>query len=246
MSLYSPTLEDRAIYKEMAVVIATPCKDNEVPTKFCVDVVNLVAYSWMHGLKVYQMASTESMVIHWARNNLAKRCREHVCEYTGKKFTHILWLDDDQVFSPDMLVYLARHDKDMVSSLYFGRGKHLPVAYVKDFNKDKYKHFPLVEVPAKICEVDAVGFGGLLMRREILDRLEKPWFSFNHDAGEDIYFCVHAREKGIKIYLDGSFVMGHIGDPVIVHTKQHKQFLKDNEDLLADKVKVGLGGTKHG
>lgn len=243
--MYKPTSEDRETYKDMSVVIATPCKDNELPTKFCADVVNMTAYSWLHGLKVYQMATTERMIIHWARNDLAERCLEHICEYTGEPFTHILWLDDDQVFTPDMLVYLARHkDLDVVSALYFGRGKHLPVAYVKDFNDDKYKHFPLIEVPPSLCEVDAVGFGGVLMRIDILKRLEKPWFSFNHNAGEDIYFCVHAKEQGIKIHLDGSFEMGHIGEPRIITRADHAQYMKDNEELFADKIKVGLGGSK--
>lgn len=245
MSLYSPSLEDRAVYKDMSVVIATPCKDNELATKFCKDLVNMVAYSWMHGLKVHQMGTTERMVVHWARNDLAKLCRDHINEYTGEKFTHILWLDDDQVFTPDMLVYLARHDLDVVSALYFGRGQHLPVAYVKDFNDDKYKHYPLIEVPPRLCEVDAVGFGGLLMRRDLLDRLEEPWFDFNR-AGEDIYFCVHAKEQGVRIYLDGSFQMGHIGEPRIITHEDHKQYLKDNEELFSDRIKVGLGGSKNG
>ena len=240
--MYSPTLEDRAIYKDMSVVIATPCKDNEMPAKFCADVANLIAYSWMHGLKVYQMAITERMVVHWARNDLAKRCRDHICEYTDKQFTHILWLDDDHVFTPDMLVYLARHDVEVVSALYFGRSKPLPVAYVKDMNDDKYKHYPLIEVPRKLCEVDAVGFGSLLMRRDILDRLDEPWFSFK-GAGEDIYFCVHAKEQGVKIYLDGSFLLGHLGEQNIVTQQTSQQYLQDNKDTYEDRVRVGLGGV---
>lgn len=242
MSLYTPTLEDRAKYKDMSIVIVVPCKDYECPIKFTKCLANMIAYSWMHGLKVYQMGCTERMVIHWARNDLARTCKDKVNEYTGEKFTHILWLDDDHVFNPDMLVYLARHgDKDMVSALYYGRaGRHLPVAYVKDETDDKYKHFPLIEVPEKLCEVDAVGFGALLMRRDLLDRLEDPWFAFN-SAGEDIYFCVHAKEQGAKVFLDGSYMLGHIGDPAIVTHSTYKQYLEDNKDEFAEKKRVSLG-----
>ena len=247
---YHPSDVDRRKYAGMSVIIATPCKDNEMAAKFCKDVVNMVGYSWLHGLKVYQMGITERMVIHWARNDLAKQCNDHVCEYTGEKFTHILWLDDDQVFTPDLLVYLARHreahdDLDVVSALYYGRTQHLPVAYVKDFNDDKYKHFPLIEVPRTLCEVDAVGFGGLLMRRDVLDRLEEPWFNFKR-CGEDIYFCVHAKEQGIKIHLEGTFIMGHLGDAPVIHTPQYERYMKDNEEQFADRTKVGLGGVQHG
>src|SRR5688572_29224784 len=192
--LYRPTADDRKVYADMSVCILTPCKDYEVPVRFAKAVVNMTAYSWMYGLRVYQMGMTERMVVHWARNDLARKVQTHINEYTGEKFTQILWLDDDSVFNPDLAVYLARHkDLDVLSALYFGRSqRHLPVVYVKDESPDPYKHYPLIEVPANLCEVDAVGFGARLMRRDVLDRTPEPWFSFNQ-AGEDIYFCVHAK-----------------------------------------------------
>lgn len=239
---YQPTKKDKKIYEDMSVILATPCKDYEMAAGFARDVVNMVAYSWMNGLKVYQWGVTERMVVHWARNDLARKCRDHICEYTGEKFTHILWLDDDQVFNPDMLVYLARNKHlDVVSALYYGRTKHLPVVYVKDGNCDKYSHYPMLSLPPHLVEVDAVGFGAVLMRRDLLDRLKEPYFAF-YEAGEDIYFCVHAKEQGVKIHLDGRYELGHIGDPQIVTHETHKQYLKDHEDEFGEKIKVGLGG----
>lgn len=242
---YQPTSEDKKIYEGMSVVIATPCKDYEMSAAFSKDVVNMVAYSWMHGLKVYQMGITERMVIHWARNELAKKCRDHICEYTDEKFTHILWLDDDHVFNPDLLVWLARNSHlDVLSALYYGRVKHLPVVYVKDLSPGKYNHYPMISLPESICEVDAVGFGALLMRREILDTLKEPYFYFN-EAGEDIYFCVHAKEQGVKIHLDGRYILGHIGDPKIVTKEVYEQYYKEHEADFGEKIKVGLGGKLH-
>jgi len=245
--LYKPTKADRKVYKPMEVAIVTPCGDYEVAFKFTRAVVNLVAYSWMNGLKVYQMGGVERMVIHWARNELARTSLEKINEHTGRKFTHLLWLDDDHVFNADMLVYLARHNGlDCVSALYYGRaGRNLPVAYVKDDTDDKYKHFPLLEVPETLVEVDAVGFGSLLMRLDVLERMEYPYFSFNN-CGEDIYFCVHAKERGIKIWLDGSYRIGHIGEPAIVSHKTYQQYLKDNKERLKDRIKVPLGGNYDG
>ncbi len=243
--LYTPTTENRETYEGMSVVILTPCKDHECAIKFTKCVANMVAYSWMHGLQVFQMGTTERMVVHWARNDLAKLAQEKINEYTGKPFTHILWLDDDQVFNPDLAVYLARHGgRDMVSALYYGRaGTHLPVAYVKDDSDDKYKHYPLIQVEPKLGEVDAVGFGALLMRRDVLDRFEYPWFRFN-EAGEDIYFCVHAKENGVRVYLDGSYCIGHIGDPQIVTQSTHEQYMRDNEDKYADRIEVRRLGAE--
>jgi len=244
IGIYEPTAADREVYADMSVCILTPCKDYEVPFRFMKSVANLIAYSWMHGLKVYQLGGTERTVIHWARNDLSRTVKDKINEYTGQKFTHLLWLDDDHVFNPDLLVYLARHKElDVVSALYFGRAKHLPVVYVKDDSSDKYKHFPLIQVPNGLCEVDAIGFGACLMRRDVLDRMPDPWFSFNN-AGEDIYFCVHAKEAGIGIWCDGSYMLGHLGEPTVVTHETYQQYLAEHKDEFADRVKVPLGGKK--
>ena len=241
--LFVPSRAERKGYKDMAVAIVTPCGDYEVAFKFARSVVNMVAYSWMHGLKVYQMGGTERMIVHWARNELAKSSLEHTNHLTGQTFTHLLWLDDDHVFNPDLALYLARNQHlDMVSALYYARiGKHIPVAYVKDDTDDKYRHFPLIQAPDGLAEVDAVGFGALLMRLDVLEGMEYPFFSFDR-CGEDIYFCVKAKEKGFKVWLDGSYRLGHIGEPGIVTHQTHLDYLQANEELLADRIQVPLGG----
>lgn len=239
-NIYVPSNKDKKIYKDISIVILTPCGSYSVWAKFAKCLVNLVAYSWMHGLKIYTMGITERMVVHWARNDLARKAKDIKNEYTGEKFTHILWLDDDHVFNPDMAVYLARHhDKDVVSALYFGRTQHLPVVYVKDKSPGKYNHYPLIVVPPNLFEVDAVGMGACLMQMSVLDRMKEPWFAFNN-SGEDIHFCVHAKEQGIKIYCDGSYMLGHIGDSQIVTEKVYKKYLDDNEDKYGDRVKMVL------
>ena len=214
--LFVPSRAERKGYKDMAVAIVTPCGDYEVAFKFARSVVNMVAYSWMHGLKVYQMGGTERMIVHWARNELAKSSLEHTNHLTGQKFTHLLWLDDDHVFNPDLALYLARNQHlDMVSALYYAR--------------------------IGLAEVDAVGFGALLMRLDVLEGMEYPFFSFDR-CGEDIYFCVKAKEKGFKVWLDGSYRLGHIGEPGIVTHQTHLDYLQANEELLADRIQVPLGG----
>lgn len=244
VNFYVPTADDKRKYASMSLCILTPCKDGEVPVKFAKCVANLIAYSWMHGLKIYQMGFTERTVVHWARNELGKACLEMVNEYTGEPFTHMLWLDDDSIFNPDLAVYLARHgDLDMVSAVYYARvGKHLPVVYVKDTTDDVYRHFPLVEVPQQLVEVDACGFGALLMRRDVLQKFPHPWFRFN-ECGEDIYFCVHAKLAGARVWVDGSYMIGHLGEPTVVSHQTYRQFMRDNEELLRDRIKVPLGGA---
>ena len=236
---YEPKNKD---YSGYSICILTPVGGYDVSAKFAKSVANMIAYSWMHGLKIYQMGITERMAVQWARNDLARTAKGKIDEYTGKKYTHILWLDDDHVFNPDLALWLVQNgDKDMVSALYYGRTEHLPVAYVKDGSEDKYMHYPLIETPRSLCEVDAVGFGALLMKLDVLNRVPEPWFTLDSNSGEDIAFCVKAKEHGVKIYLDGRYALGHIGPPNIITEKTYKQYLVEHAEEFADKIRVSLG-----
>lgn len=240
--LYAVTAEDREVFGRMSVVILTPHADFENSIKFTRSVANMVAYSWMHGLKIYQMGHTERMVVDWARNDLARNAKDKINEYTGEKFTHLLWLDDDHVFDPDLACVLARHNKDMVSALYYARvGKTLPVVYVKDHSGDEYKHFPIIEAPNCLFECDAVGFGAMLMRRDVLDRTPQPWFTIDWKGGEDIAFCVKAKKHGVSVWCDGQYKLGHIGAPKIIGHQDYLKYMQEHKDDFADKVKIQLG-----
>ena len=244
MAIYKPTKEDIKAYEKMSVVVVTPCGGYDNKFKFTKSLANMIAYSWRYGLRVDAFGGTERWVIHWARAELASQAKDLINDRTGEKYTHILWLDDDHVFNPDLLCYLARNgDKDIVSALYYGREKALPVVYVKDKNPDKYTHYPLIWPPAVLCEVDAVGFGACLMRRDVLDRVPPPWFRFEN-CGEDIYFCVNAKEHGVKIWLDATYQLGHIGEPTIVGREQYEQYIEENKEEFGPKIKVALGGKE--
>jgi GT2 family glycosyltransferase len=212
----------------------------------------MVANSWMEGLKIYQMGMTEGMVVDWARNDLARTALNAKCHYTDKPFTHLLWLDADHTFNPDLALRLAGHMErdsniDAISALYYARtGPTLPVVYVKDHSDDKYKHYPIVIVPKTLCEVDAFGFGGCLMKRDVFERVPEPWFTIDYRAGEDVAFCVRAREHGVRFFLDGAYLMGHIAPGEVIGEKHYQEHMDDNQPLYADKIKVNLGGNKNG
>lgn len=241
--LYSPTEEEKRRYQDLSICILTPCGGYENSVKFTKCVANLIAYSWMNGLRIYQMGITERMVVDWARNELARIAKDKINEFTGQQFTHVLWLDDDHVFEADLACVLARHDKDMVSALYYARvGKILPVVYVKDDSvDDEYKHFPLVQAPNCLFECDAVGFGALLMDRNVLDRVPQPWFTIDYKAGEDIAFCVKAKKHGVKVYCDGQYKLGHVGVPKVIGHQDYLKYMQENQAEFSDRVKVKLG-----
>ena len=241
--MFVPDKKQRKRIEGYSVAILTPVQGYENYARFTKSVVNMVAYSWMHGLKILQIGMTERMVVDWARNSLARTSKDHLDEYTGEKYTHLLWLDDDHVFNPDLALRLAVHDKDMVSALYYGRHKpHKPVVYVRDPSDDGYKHFPMIEVPRTLFECDAAGFGAMLMRRDVLDRVPEPWFTVDTRGGEDLAFCVRAKEQGVKIWCDGTYRLGHVGMPEVITQENYEHYRKEHPEEFADMVRVELGG----
>lgn len=244
------TEDERDFFSKMRIIVLCPMMSPEPRWLQCL--TNMVAFSWMNGLPVMWMNVMENQVIHWARNNLAKHALEHGFEYTGEQFTHFLWLDSDHVFNPDLACELAKrmcHNDDimdMVSALYYSKqARILPVAYVKDKDPDPYKHYQLVKLEEGLVEVDAVGFGAILTKRKCFEVIEYPWFGFiDSSVGEDIYYCVHARKAGLRIFLTGDYRLGHIGTAPIITVHDHKKWLAENEDELGPMTKMALGGQE--
>ncbi|HUT62259.1 MAG TPA: hypothetical protein VNA25_30850 [Phycisphaerae bacterium] len=56
------------------------------------------------------------------------------------------------------------------------------------------------------------GFTGchcLLIRRDVLEQMESPWFKGYAPGGEDQYFCAKAAALGIPTHVDLSVLVGH-------------------------------------
>jgi GT2 family glycosyltransferase len=64
---------------------------------------------------------------------------------------------------------------------------------------------------------DLVGSGCMMIRRRVLDAVEKPFFRLVTDEAvtrlvdtEDFYFCRKAAKAGFSIYLDTDMPCGHV------------------------------------
>ena len=231
--LYAPKNKER--FADWRICILTPHADYESYAKFTKSLANMIAYSWMHDLQIEMICNTERMVVDWARNDLARVVRNSPSPYTGERYSHVLWLDDDMVFDPSLGVYLADEmdDYDMISGLYFGRSEPFPVVYTRHNIEagDPYRHYPLLRVPSATFECDAVGFGAMLMRADVFDRVPEPWFTIDSRGGEDIVFCKHARDHGIRIACAGGYKLGHINKPSIVSASDSQRYIADHPEL---------------
>lgn len=249
-NLYTPDEAAREHYKDISIIIATPHSSFQSDNDWNAYTMNMIAYSWMQGLKIYQVGYTERQVVHWARNELARQIKEGKNPYTDKPYTHILWLDDDHCFNPDMACFLAQHhEKDMVSALYYARaGRILPIVYTRTGAKpedDEYKHFPIVQPPNEFFECDAVGFGALLMRVDVLSKFEYPWFRMQEGSlsfGEDISFCVGAKKGGARIWCDARYKLGHINGDYreVIGETHYRKYLETHKEEMGDNLLVRL------
>jgi len=168
----------------------------------------------------------------FARNTLFDRALEAIKR--EKDFTHVIWMDSDHVFNPEDVIELLRQ-KEQFKSDIMGAGyltKHVPIGlvalkaagYRMDMPDVPYKfhmiqHFEL----NKVYDVDAVGFGMVAMKPEVLLAMEKAFgklvfeFPLVEDIvqGEDVSFCTKAKMLGYKIDVTTGVMLGHITSMVM-------------------------------
>lgn len=140
----------------------------------------------------------------------------------ASKATHILFIDADMVFQPDMLEKLLAYDKDIVCATACkrdGSGKALGSFVINEADKVLDEKGSFIRTGGLI-EAKQIGCPFMLIKMEVFDKLKKPYFAEpplgDFPEGEDLYFCRLVREAGYKIWcdIDMSKQLGHIGTKV--------------------------------
>lgn len=131
---------------------------------------------------------------------------EYQLPHRNADYTHQVWIDSDQVWSPDQVLRLVEHDLDVVS------------ACIKTLDGDYALHIDhkrLEEVPAGLFSVDSCGFGFVVIKRKVFEQIPYPWFRLLPavdglgDDSEDVSFCRKVRDAGMSIMADGDVIVGH-------------------------------------
>lgn len=133
---------------------------------------------------------------------------------------NLLFIDSDMVFKREDLRIIEKHleDKDIVSGLCVMSFPGYPPAI---FDKDLK---PYEEIPKETFEVNACGAAFLGISKRVLDTLTEPFTPILNEKygqyyGEDVSFCMKAREAGFKIYCDPNLSIGHIKTEVKYYGK---------------------------
>lgn len=130
---------------------------------------------------------------------------------------YLLWLDTDHTFPADTLGRLLAHGKDFVAANYRRRIPDRVVPASRGLDGE------LAGPKEGLEEVQSVGFGVCLIRREVFESTSKPWFDLElapdglTGLGEDYYFCRKAGAAGHSIYVDHALSreVGHVAETVL-------------------------------
>jgi len=174
--------------------------------------------------------------VAFAREQLAALARQYKCDY-------LFMIDDDMLAPPDLFYRLAKHDVDVVAALAFTRNPpHRPVIYAtregydKVSGKDYFQNETVYNYPRNsLVECDAVGFGAVLIKTAVFDKLEAPIFFGEHGTGEDVLFCIRAKKAGARIFMDTSVKLGHLTHHGIVteeYSDAYNKMTPEEKDRL--------------
>lgn len=203
----------------MKILIAIPAQDL-MHTGF---VQSLLALKIPEGAQIRYGMILNSLVYD-ARNALAAQAVKEDTDF-------ILWLDSDMTFSPSLLVDLLADDKDIVSGLCFRRRPPFSPTLYKTLRADRERpernaHEKYDDYPKDtLFEVEGCGMAAVLMKTDVLRKItlhefvpgkaNMPPFAPILGYGEDLSFCVRAREAGCSIWCDSRVKVGHLGVVVI-------------------------------
>lgn len=123
-------------------------------------------------------------------------------------YEYIFFVDDDQMFPPNILKKLLEANKDIISCNLLNRTPPFhPYLFA---NADENGRGNPIELNGSgIIEIDGCGIGGVLVKTNVF--IKVPPFAVDEHVGtEDLYFCREARKVGYKIYVDLEAPSGHM------------------------------------
>jgi len=155
--------------------------------------------------------------------------------WDGKlEYDYQLWIDSDIVFSTekfwqlcDLAVPAEGEEREIVAGWYATEdGRTTSVAHwleEEEFRKNggvmNHETVESISKRKKPFTVDYTGFGWVMIRHGVFERMEYPWFApkmqtfesgnVQDMCGEDVSFCLDAKELGMETWCDPRIRVGH-------------------------------------
>lgn len=235
---------------QATILVATCVLDsNNIFGGYHTSIINLDKACKLNNINMVNIHANNEHLPHKARNAICHVFMQSPC-------THLLFIDADIEFDAYDIIKMVESDKPIVGGLNYKNtilwdkiaelanrkgDKNYTIDYIKAISKD-YNFIPKdndmnnVDLTQDYIEVDAVGTGVLLMKKEALKQIQDAYvtdryldtegsvFRFFDNAmkmtslvntnvyeSDDVFFCNRWRELGGKVYLYTKFQCKHWG-----------------------------------
>lgn len=202
------------------VAVCTPAQDM-LHTDFHTSMLRLMWETARRGVGFHPIV-TRDTILQRSRSIMARAA------LANKRTTHLLYVDSDMVFPPDAIHRLLARDLDIVGANYRTRHHQSPDE-VGSVARSLDDQVVISTGATGTQEVLHTGTGFLMIKRHVFEEMartvladmDKPWFETTYRGGskddwmgEDVYFCVMARQAGFKVFVDHDLSqdVGHIGN----------------------------------
>lgn len=164
-------------------------------------------YAEKFGIKTDLGIAPNKYAVHIARNMA-------VCAMS-KDVTHLFFIDNDIFLQRDAIVLLSEVQADIAVGCYAQLTQEGRVApYIAVRYQGRWMTEPWEGV---LHDVEYAGAGCMMIRREVFDALEFPWWQWPLELNEgriketsdDVDFCKRAKAAGFTIAAHGNVFCGH-------------------------------------
>ena len=175
------------------IAICIPSGDM-VHTDFMLSLIHVMQKARAAGFRI-SVVNSKASIVAVGRNLAVKAGRETRAEW-------VLFLDSDMIFPAETIERLMSHGRAVIGATY--PRKILPLAFIG--NRLDGVQFSLAD--KGVIEATRMPTGCLLIKREIFDRMQEPFFRCGYDEksgeilGEDFWFSDRVRALGYSLWCD--------------------------------------------
>lgn len=234
------------------VYISTPCYTGKVDINYHTSMLMTMKYLGENRIQ-HMFNYAVSTGVDAARS-------KHATEFLTTECTHLMMIDDDMAWAPDLIARLISEDVDIIGVPYRRKIVH-PVSFTArhSFDIDYKQSRPY------LVKVDGISCGMTLVKRSVIEKLapkapkirynkEGPDVSmiFRHEFVDDEYlesktymsedykFCRDAREAGFEIWAYVDEEVAHMG--TVAFRGKYADMLEQgtNIKLRNDHIKMGI------